>query len=800
MSLSIGTTVIVLLIGIGVFTLGLEAYKQNRPLFQALRSGNRSVRSMLWQALVIWSPVLLVIAILLGLANAISWATTELAYRYTTLDEFCEVQGTTPSLYVACTGKGNVLSANEIRRLDPREDIERQLFQRYRDARVRVLVTPMNELRELAKNPSAFRKRFLPSGVLALAPGSEDDPELVRLVTERRRVMQSPIPMPTDIVEVLSYRQSVDTRNRILREMDARIAARRNLLYAAEYGRLSAEQKLQHDHRNRILQILGKVDIKLDPVVQATLLAPANTATNGNSDLIRKGLVRALADSERSVRELISREIGTPYKAAITYEVLGMTPECTLATENTKVRIHAGDFDAKAPAHDDADSTASTMENAGHFPCFSKPDATGNFKLASVGFRKSVLLSIDRLRDDVAFDAFKQIDAIEQQVENRAVDAKAATRVIADVVPADIKLGRQDCGLFQPVNCVINGFAASAEAAYMRSRNELMDRYAEEADAKVDTSAMTLQQKIDHARVSTDAEVERMHAAGYLTAESLFRWNDLLHAFGWIALFAVAARSFLHVFALEVFDRRGGSRISFDVENRVEGSYVSGPEVTVDRSFPFPIINRGSLTNTLADIKFAPWTWSAPITRILHGRYFLFNWSVFSPPGQVENAGQVNGMEASARSGYSIVEWRMQPGEEVIFHYRDFYGASANVELKTDFSLRLSTLLLGKIFFHYARCVDGEGRLLLEARIHNTPKDSVSSIKPTRLVAWSRHAQFSADSHRQPWKTLINPYTIVRESTPGLAKGLVIIAPESESPHFFGAGIRSLKRIFSRIF
>ena len=157
-------------------------------------------------------------------------------------------------------------------------------------------------------------------------------------------------------------------------------------------------------------------------------------------------------------------------------------------------------------------------------------------------------------------------------------------------------------------------------------------------------------------------------------------------------------------------------------------------------------------------------------------------------------------MEASARSGFSIVEWQMQPGEEVVFSYRDFYGASDNVQLKTDFSLRLSTLLLGKVFFHYAQCIEGEGRLLLEARVHNTTQGGMSSIKPARLVAWNRHAQFSAGSHHHPWKTFINPFTIVRESTSGAAKALVVIAPESESANFFGMGFRSIKRIFSRIF
>lgn len=92
MSLSIETLAVALLIGVGLFAVGLEAYKQNRPLLQALRTGTTDIKSMLLRAFVVWSPVAVVIVVLLGAAYALTWGTAELAYRYTTLDEFCEVQ------------------------------------------------------------------------------------------------------------------------------------------------------------------------------------------------------------------------------------------------------------------------------------------------------------------------------------------------------------------------------------------------------------------------------------------------------------------------------------------------------------------------------------------------------------------------------------------------------------------------------------------------------------------------------------------------------------------------------------
>ena len=128
MSVSIGTLIVALLICVGLFVIGLQAYKQNRPLFHALRTGTRDLKSILGHAFFVWSPMLVVIAVLLAVANIISWGITELTYRYTTLDEFCEVQGQSSPVYVACTAMGERLASDQVRQLQPSEDIQQQLF------------------------------------------------------------------------------------------------------------------------------------------------------------------------------------------------------------------------------------------------------------------------------------------------------------------------------------------------------------------------------------------------------------------------------------------------------------------------------------------------------------------------------------------------------------------------------------------------------------------------------------------------------------------------------------------------
>ena len=97
--------------------------------------------------------------------------------------------------------------------------------------------------------------------------------------------------------------------------------------------------------------------------------------------------------------------------------------------------------------------------------------------------------------------------------------------------------------------------------------------------------------------------------------------------------------------------------------------------------FPHPMITRKQLSNTDNNVCLAPWPWSSPISRIFHRRYFIYTRGSFlADADQAPEAGQATrGMVASAGSGLSIVEWKMRQGEEVIFRYKDFHGASENV-------------------------------------------------------------------------------------------------------------------------
>ena len=120
------------------------------------------------------------------------------------------------------------------------------------------------------------------------------------------------------------------------------------------------------------------------------------------------------------------------------------------------------------------------------------------------------------------------------------------------------------------------------------------------------------------------------------------------------------------------------------------------------------------------------------------------------------------------------------------------------MSLQSELSLRLSTLLFGRVVFHSAHCLHGEGRLLLKASVEAVDQAHIRAVPLDRMIAWNRHAQFTVHSGRTPWKTLINGFTLVRRDRPDGHHGLIVVS--SDDTGASTGSLRYLKRIFSSIF
>lgn len=754
-----------------------------------LRQSGRSIPRLLFDALVLWSPLALVILALALVAQRLSTAALDATYRLTTLDEFCE-PADRPGVVLPCTGMEGVLRADAIRPVGWQADLHAHVQQRFQAARRRLAGLDAGQLREIARQNPNFSTLIAPGAVLGLDRAPEDDPELVRLKAELRALARPPATM-LDYLQLAGQREQ---RNLRIRALAARVVARRAKVNQAEYGGLSPELQAKRLARNQVSYWLAREPLR--PDAQATSALRRLVAGEDDAATIeasRAGLARALARSEDRVIELMAKS-GHSDPTAL-YAAFDIARKCTVASVDPELRLRSDDHGLSSTGQ------GLLTVNSGGFDCFELEPGDA-LELRSLGFRESVRRSIDRWHAQATASAHQRLGALARRGLDTPNQARAVTAQLASVVPAGIHLGRQDCGWLHPVNCLANAAREGVEDSYAEAVAKITAS-APEGDSERGAAAAD---RVGHALLSVDDRLEAMRATAHAQARRFFLAGDLLRWSGWLLLALVVVKSYLYVLALEVFhsDQKpaGGEElaIGFAHATPVQGDYRVGRRVTIDPAFPHAMVTRKQLSNTDHNVEFAPWPGSSPIARILRGRYFIFSRGrLLEDAGHAQAAGDApRGMVASAGGGQAMVEWRMREGEEVVFRYQDFFGASENVRLRSEFSLRLSTLLLGRLVFHVARCESGEGRLLLRADVEEIDQSQLRAVPPERLIAWNRHARFTVHSGRTPWKTLLNGFTLVRQARTDGPGGLLLVSSEDAGSNL--GSIRYVRRIFSAIF
>lgn len=765
-------TCLLAVLAIAVFALLAAMVRQNRSLWQQLQGIGRPLPELFRHTLVMWSPLAVFIIMLVLVANVLSSAAIALTYRLTVIDEFCEVAGSRAALIVPCTRVDRVLPREAVVAAGGPGDVDAFISRRYQQARRAVLAQSADSLVVMAQNRPAFYRALSAQAVLGLAVAPEDDFQLDSLKQALRGLLHTPAPPASDVFDYLRYIAERDARLQRMRLLTARVLARRRQVNDAAYAGLAAHAQARAWLRNDISHLLAPVAVRSDPLLDGKLAGAGMQARNPNwLESVRGDMLRILAVSEASVARLLLPRADAPRGAKGLYLALDVPRRCKLTGLDDSV-----------------------------FECAHLPPGEEELSLRSLGFSNSVRISIDRWHERLLRSSFRGLG--EASLAAKA-NATAASDALASAIPDQVHLGRADCGLMRPANCLANAAHLAAEQAYARERERARLHYERAAGQARGLAIDSIDARISAVLSTLDDELETIRQHAHAFANRAFALGTVLRILGWLSLALVTVKSFLYVLALELFRTENGAMsIGFDDAAAIEGNYTAARQVTIDLDFPHALITRKQLSNSDHNLCLAPWPWSSPLSRLMHARYLLFTRGRFlADAGAPEVTTQApRGMVASAGGGLSIVEWKLQPGEQVIFSYRDFFGASENVRLRSEISLRLSTLLLGRIIFHHASCSDGrgEGRLLLKASVEDDAGEDIRAIPPERMIAWDRHARFTIHSGRTPWATLLNGYTLVRKNDAGGRNGRIVVSSADARSNL--GSVRFVRRICSAIF
>lgn len=718
--------------------LGLTGW-QNRDLGARLRGTGRPPRQVLARALRLWSPLGAAIVAGVLLAHLLATAATTLVHRFTPLDDWCVVANADGQPTVPCSGLAGELPASAWQRVPQRESTASFALERYAAAMDALLATPGRE----PPSPRALR----PSALLGLPEGPLEDSELRRMRRELRELLDAPAAPATSPLDLLRARGDAQIRTRRLRELTAQVRARQDALDRAAYAGLPpAEQGrrwLQHRLAHRLLLAQWPED-------SLRRVAATRAEADAGTTLRRAGLAMDAAATLR----VLAREDATAKSRAALALAWPVPPRCRFA----------GGPDVECPR-----VTGTTIE------------------LQRLPARESVRLSLDRWRGQARRESLRVLGEAGLEGRRGVESAQRASSALPRALRRQLFPDRADCALARPADCAGGWLNAALERALTPGS---------------DWSAATLRRADDafewrlaQAVAPAWSRIDVIHDRATALALDGLRLHALARIAGWLLLAFLAIKSFLYVLGLEAFRHGGPQVLGLSSGPSVQGVVRVGRRLTLDPDFHGALVTHRQLSNSDNHLRLAPWPGAAPIARLLHGRYLWFTRGVFLSADT--GPGGALGRIASADAGQAIVEWRMRPGEQVVFGWRHFFGASENLHFHTRLSLRLSTLLLGRVLFRVAHCpADAQdGVLLLRADVEQVEPAQLHAVPPERLLAWNAQARFRAHGAHTAWGVLVHGLTLVREPAAG---GIVITSSEDGGPRF--GSLRFLRRLFNAIF
>lgn len=753
---------------VGVFLV--EAWRQNRTLFRQLRADGVNARKLFGQAFVLWSPLLLVIGLGFYGNTLLLRASERMVYDVTPIDRYCEVVLEGQNHEIPCSGLIEQAGAQDFIERPVAETLTLHIRDQFSEA-LRESLGQLDRMTgkvseadwmEFSRALNALTILALPTQEDPAASAVRNDDTLKRLRAQLRRINEqidqvnrALAPLTRNAWFGSLAKQSIENHPDYKAAISARSSVRRQIRDREDRLRAQARaaELAQADGPNiglRRTLVRQLAHLTINP---KEFIARADASDDIGSADLKLHLIRSLDRMESSALDAALRLLTTERNRPLAYGVLYTTPMCS--TERQKPDVEDG-------------SRQPTVVNQEPFPCF--PIADGQqVTVRPLGLSASTHRSINRWQRDrerLLTDNFRQLL---RGTYRSAAEVEAKSAELTDAVPDTIHLGRKSCHVvLRPGNCLTNFVKGEAEAIYEEriaafdaGVNQLVRQQTGDAAASVEEQLLNTRARM-YATLDTGTSILRstvsgMQQTGHLTAVLL---NVLL-------VFAIL-KSYLYVLATRIFDARSDFHIDLGDGTAAQGSYVSAPAIEIPRAFTVPLITRDILDNQQVSTAIAPWPLAAPLARILTGTYFGFNrGSHFELSDQ--------SMSFSRANGHDVVDWRMLEGEEVVFHYRNFFGASENVQLKTTISLRLSTLLFGRFVFHSAVCTSGEGRLLLTSA--GTVRDQTKTDSTTlqRLIAWNRHSRFRVTSQGTMRSVLLDGYAIVRLRDENGPQGLIVV-------------------------
>lgn len=403
------------------------------------------------------------------------------------------------------------------------------------------------------------------------------------------------------------------------------------------------------------------------------------------------------------------------------------------------------------------------------------PPVPPTFDLTRVGFFDSAYRTIDRDYEERRFELYRRANTIRYQTRGNIRSAREKAAAMFDLVPEDTGLSTRRCD-FLEVKCGASNYViGELNTAYASKRDEARLGYLEELGALEQDANRQTEVFVTQAELAMTARLEQARSLSLASVRRIETGANVVGQLLQLMLIIAIVKSLLYVFARVVFDKSTDIEVDLidAAAESVQGTVRHTSEISIPADYANDIYFKPNFQPLGPAARFSIPQWTRSwLARIRYGAWHMSQARFPLPEG--------SGLTFNAIEAEHLVDWEMQPGEEVVFNYNNFVAMNANVELNTVISLRVSNLLLGRMIWHTAKCTDGPGRLILRTRGKPATEAQVrQSIPATRLIAWNRNARFSIDSHLTPQDVFLNGFNLSRSERDDRNHGILVVEADA---------------------
>ncbi|GAA4277941.1 AIM24 family protein [Aquimarina mytili] len=303
----------------------------------------------------------------------------------------------------------------------------------------------------------------------------------------------------------------------------------------------------------------------------------------------------------------------------------------------------------------------------------------------------------------------------------------------------------EDCGFWGKLNITCqakNSAKNTVNKSYVKQRKRMRELLVNE----VDKSTKDIQKGVEGSTdgindlmlQEIDAITEKLKFTIQSTFDTILFINLLLDiAFGFLIL-----KSFLYVFSRVAFSSddenyvtllEGDKNTSIGTLHKAGNQYTIDPASTKENYF----VSRSFEPSGRAP-KFSLPQWRSAILARIFTRNYAMNKVVMKSRPEI--------VHFKAMGSHEFVEWDIKEGEEVVFHFKNFVGMSEGIKISAILSLRLTSLLFGRLLFTTAK---GPGKLILMTKgepITAEHTNANASVATSRILAWQKNTRFNVES------------------------------------------------------